>query len=115
MRNRFATPKPLKIRLAMEYCNVMGAGKSSRVHRQYKTKYQIRELEGVRAGPQEPQRRHDLAERGGDRRVDSTEERCPWRPATVLEPRDPDHTTLSRHQFLSKSRSEQKLHTHRAG
>jgi hypothetical protein len=27
------------------------------------------ELEGVRAWPQEPRRRHDLAERGGDRRV----------------------------------------------
>ena len=42
MRNHFVTPKPLKTRLAMEHCNVMGAGKSSRVHRQYKTKYQIR-------------------------------------------------------------------------
>ena len=32
----------------------MAAGKSSRINRQYKTKYRIRELEGVRAWPQEP-------------------------------------------------------------
>ena len=30
------------------------------------------ELEGVRAWPQEPRRRHDLAERGCDCRVDTT-------------------------------------------
>ena len=46
--------------------------------------------EGVRAWPQEPRRRHDLAERGCDCRVDTTEERSPRRAASILEPRDPD-------------------------
>ena len=50
----------------------------------------ITELEGVRAWPQEPRGRHDLAERGCDCRVDTTEERSPRRAASILEPRDPD-------------------------
>ena len=68
----------------------MAAGKSSRINRQYKTKVQNPELEGVRAWPQEPRGRHDLAERGCDCRVDTTEERSPRRAASILEPRDPD-------------------------
>ena len=48
------------------------------------------ELEGVRAWPQEPRRRHDLAERGCNCRVGTTEERSSRRPAVVLEPRGPD-------------------------
>ena len=48
------------------------------------------ELEGVRAWPQEPRRRHDLAERGCNCRVGTTEERSSRRPAAVLEPRGPD-------------------------
>ena len=45
---------------------------------------------GVRAWPQEPRRRHDLAERGCNCRVGTTEERSSRRPAAVLEPRGPD-------------------------
>ena len=45
------------------------------------------ELARVRACPQEPRRRHDLAERGGDRYVDTTEEWSLRRPAAVLGPR----------------------------
>ena len=68
----------------------MVAAKSSRVNRQYKKKYRIPELEGVRAWPQEPRRRHDLAERGCNCCVGTTEERSSRRPAAVLEPRGPD-------------------------
>ena len=50
--------------------NVMVAAKSSRVNRQYKKKYRIRNWRGVRAWPQEPRRRHDLAERGCNCRVE---------------------------------------------
>ena len=69
----------------------MAAGKSSRVNRKYKTKCRIPELEGVRAGPQEPRRRHDsgLSEEA-IATVDTGEERSPRRPAAVLEPRDLD-------------------------
>ena len=38
----------------------------------------------------EPRRRHDLAERGCNCRVGTTEERSSRRPAAVLEPRGPD-------------------------
>ena len=48
------------------------------------------ELKGVRAWPQEPRRRHDLAERGCNCRVGTNEERSSRRPAAVLEPRGPD-------------------------
>ncbi len=48
------------------------------------------ELERVRAWSQEPRRRHDLAEQGDDRRLDTTEERSARRPATLLEPCDLD-------------------------
>ena len=68
----------------------MVAAKSSRVNRQYKKEVQNPELEGVRAWPQEPRRRHDLAERGCNCRVGTTEERSSRRPAAVLEPRGPD-------------------------
>ena len=68
----------------------MVAAKSSRVNRQYKKKYRIRNWRGVRAWPQEPRRRHDLAERGCNCRVGTTEERSSRRPAAVLEPRGPD-------------------------
>ena len=75
----------------------MVAAKSSRVNRQYKPsqppvqeEVQNPELEGVRAWPQEPRRRHDLAERGCNCRVGTTEERSSRRPAAVLEPRGPD-------------------------
>ena len=47
-------------------------------------------MEGVRAWPQEPRRRHDLAERGCNCRVGTTEERSSRRPAAVLEPHGPD-------------------------
>jgi hypothetical protein len=62
--------------------NAMAARKSSQS--QVQDEVQNPELEGVRAWPQEPWRCHYLAERGGDRRVDTTEERSPRRPAKVV-------------------------------
>ena len=55
----------------------MAGRESSRVNPKYKAKYRIRELAAVRARPQKPRRRHDLAQRGGARSLDAAEERPP--------------------------------------
>ena len=55
----------------------MAAGKSSRINRQYKTKYRIRNWREYERGLRSRGGRHDLAERGCDCRVDTTEERSP--------------------------------------
>ena len=54
----------------------MVAAKSSRVNRQYKTKYRIRNWREYERGLRSRRRRHDLAERGCNCRVGTTEERC---------------------------------------
>ena len=68
----------------------MAAGKSSRINRQYKTKYRIRNWREYERGLRS---RGDVTiwlTRGCNCRVGTTEERSSRRPAAVLEPRDPD-------------------------
>ena len=68
----------------------MAAGKSSESTASTRTKYRIRNWREYERGLRSRGGRHDLAERGCDCRVDTTEERSPRRAASILEPRDPD-------------------------